>query len=92
LKVLSGHPRPVWLVEACLSEFHPDGANPEFARIFQLFFDHGYAACTANAHLRPITPESVARWVEAGTTGTATFDYLFGDVAYIESLRAAAGR
>lgn len=77
LATLGRRPRPVWLLEVCLEEFHPDGANPDFAAIFGLFFDHGYEAFTATRPPRQVTREDVARWVRAKHADSGTFNYLF---------------
>ena len=74
-------PRPAWLLEVCLDEFHPQGLNPDFAAIFQLFWDHGYQAFTATAVPRPVTPAEVARWVAARHSDAGTFNYVFVDDA-----------
>lgn len=81
LATLSRQTKPVWLLEVCLSEFHPDGANPDFAQIFQLFWDHGYQASTATATPRVVTPEEVADWVKRGRTTSETFNYVFSDAS-----------
>jgi FkbM family methyltransferase len=78
-ETLARTPRPSWLLEVCLQEFHPEGANPHFGEIFELFFSHGYAAYTANAERRQVTREDVARWVEKRASDSGTFNYLFAD-------------
>lgn len=51
--------RPVWLLEVCLHEFHPDGFNPDFLRVFQQFLDNGYEAWTTESHPQLVTRERV---------------------------------
>src|SRR3989338_2993451 len=34
IDVLCMQPKPTWIVEICLNEFHPDGINPDFQNIF----------------------------------------------------------
>ncbi len=76
-RTLAREPRPVWLGEICLHEFHPSGVNPDYAATFDHFWRHGYAAYTADAAARPVTPVDVARWVAAGRTDAETFNFLF---------------
>lgn len=67
-------PRPAWLVEICLDEYHP-GGNQHFGEIFELFWRHGYTAHLANG--RAVTPGDVTEWVKAGRTAGEGFNYLF---------------
>jgi FkbM family methyltransferase len=84
LETLARTPRPSWLLEVCLHEFHPEGANPHFGEIFELFFSHGYAAYTADASRRPVSREDVARWVGMRASDSGTFNYLFADPADLD--------
>jgi FkbM family methyltransferase len=77
LATLARMPRPAWLLEVCLDEFHPQGVNPDFAAIFALFFDQGYEAFTATREPQPVTRADVARWTAAGHAGSGTFNYVF---------------
>lgn len=74
-------PKPVWLIEICLEEFHPEGSNPDFQRIFRMFWEHGYQAYTAAENPRPVTQEEIADWVAKGRTDSATFNYVFVESA-----------
>jgi FkbM family methyltransferase len=56
-------PNPKWLIEICLTEYHPNGVNPDFAKVFELFWAAGYAAYSVEAGLRPMTPADVERWL-----------------------------
>ena len=75
--LLSSSPAPVWLVEVNLTEHHPDGLNPTFAEVFELFWRHGYAARTVEAEPREVLPADVARWVRARARDFGSHDYLF---------------
>lgn len=44
IATLARTPKPAWLLEICLQEFHPGGANPDFREIFDPFHSHGYVA------------------------------------------------
>ena len=72
-------PKPVWLIEICLEEFHPEGSNRDFQQTFQLFWDHGYQAFTATAHPQLVKPAEVADWVAKGHAESATFNYVFAE-------------
>jgi FkbM family methyltransferase len=77
VETLRSTPRPEWLVEICLDEFHPSGANPDYQATFELFWKNGYEARTADARNQLVTPEEVARWVKQGKSGSGTINYLF---------------
>ena len=67
LKTLRMSPRPIWLVEICLSEHHPSGLNPNYARAFELFWQNGYEARTTDPDSGTISPADVERWVSTRT-------------------------
>ena len=69
--------RPVWLLEVCLHEFHPDGFNPDFLHVFQMFWEHGYEAWTAESEPRLVPRDQVERWWAARRTDSGTFNYIF---------------
>lgn len=77
LDTLERVPRPVWLIEVCLREFHPAGSNPDFQRIFELFFSRNYAAYAVAKGLQAVTPEEVQRWTGQGHSDAGRFNYLF---------------
>jgi FkbM family methyltransferase len=77
LATVAREPKPSWLLEVCLQEYHPSGRNPDFAAIFDLFFDHGYRAFAAIEPLRAVSREDILRWVESGSADAGTFNYLF---------------
>lgn len=76
-KMLERSLKPAWLIEICLQEFHPDGMNPDFRKIFQLFWDNGYQAYTATKTPVRVSPSDVDRWVEKQCCDSGTFNYLF---------------
>lgn len=71
---LTRQPRPAWLVEVCLNEYHP-GGNPNFLAIFELFWSKGYQASIADG--ARIDRADVERWLRNGRTDTGSFNYLF---------------
>ena len=78
--VLCMHPKPTWLLEICSNEFHPEGMNPDFQRIFDLFWKYGYEARMVGQSNRPIQRADVAGWVKEGRGGSGTINYRFDPV------------
>lgn len=76
-QTLARFPDSYWLVEICLSEFHPDGANPDFLAIFETFFSRGFSAFVADRHLTPVDQADATRWAAQGKTDSGVFNYLF---------------
>ncbi len=72
-------PKPIWLLEICLEEFHPEGRNPDFQEIFKLFWDNGYLAFTATGNPKLVSHSEVANWVDKGHADSGTFNYVFAD-------------
>ncbi|WP_297016414.1 FkbM family methyltransferase [Thalassospira sp.] len=79
LNTISQMPKPVWLLEICLNEFHPQGRNPDFLSIFQLFWDYGYKAYTVSSAPRVIDQAEVSNWFSNGHAETENFNYIFVD-------------
>lgn len=69
-------PRPAWMLEICLEQYHP-GGNPHFLETFERFWSRGYTAHRLDASLSLVSREDVARWVESGRTGSSDINYLF---------------
>lgn len=80
---LTRSPKPVWLLEICLEEFHPEGSNPDFQQIFQLFWEYGYHAYTAASTPKLVSSVEVAEWVAKGHAASGTFNYVFAESAAI---------
>jgi FkbM family methyltransferase len=77
LATLQRAPKPIWLLEICLEEFHPEGENPDFQKIFQLFWENGYLAFAATESQKQVTPEDVTKWVEKNHAESGTYNYVF---------------
>lgn len=75
-KILSMEPRPTWMVEICLSEYHPGGSNDHYTDTFALFFDAGYEARTANNYRTVISLADIERHVKDGRSDSGTINYL----------------
>lgn len=84
LEVLSGaeatlgrrSPHPVWLVEVNLTEHHPEGVNPDFKHVFEIFWRQGYRA-TAVGDGRVVSAEDVDRWMRMRRREFGSINYLF---------------
>lgn len=74
-------PKPIWLIEVCLNEFHPEGANPAFRDVFQLFWNNGYEAFTATLPPNRVSPGDIERWWRNRNSDIDAFNYVFVDAA-----------
>jgi len=74
---LAMSPRPSWLVEICLNEYHPAGLNPEYSATFDMFWTHGYEVRTADRQSRLVTPTDIRDWIAAKRSSLKTFNYIF---------------
>ena len=74
---MNRQPRPTWVIEICLGEYHPDGVNPNFQDIFNLFWRNGYEARTADQNDKLIRREDVERWVQCGRCDSGSINYKF---------------
>jgi len=77
VNVMQMKPQPTWVVEICLNEFHPDGINPYYKETFELFWQNGYSAYTADHRNRLIQPADVDRWVNSRFCDSGTINYKF---------------
>ena len=80
-KILRRNPKPTWLVEITLDEYHPRGMNPHYLQIFELFWAHGYAAATADSNRRTINRGDVEKWVRQGKAESGVINYVFSPAA-----------
>jgi len=74
---LTMSPRPTWVIEICLNEYHPAGLNPDYAATFEMFWTRGYEARTADRQNRLVTPTDVRDWIAAKQSSLKTFNYIF---------------
>jgi len=66
VQTLCRSPAPRWLVEICLTENYPNGINPDYAAVFDRFFEHGYRCCSVEEGMRPVLRPDVERWARLG--------------------------
>jgi len=77
LKMISMDIKPIWVIEVCLNEYHPDGLSPHFEDIFNLFWEHGYEVRTADKNNILIERNDVKRWISSGSCDSGTINYIF---------------
>ena len=70
-------PAPVWLVEHGFKENFPEGVNPHFLALFDLFWKKGYQCVTADFTRRKVTKCDVDRWLTTGQRDFGFLNYLF---------------
>jgi len=75
--ILSIQPKPTWIVEICFDEYYPGGMNQDFKNIFNLFWEHGYEARTANQSNILIKPSDIDHWISERRCNSGTINYLF---------------
>jgi hypothetical protein len=76
-RLLDREPAPTWLVEHGFKENFAGNVNPRFRAVFDLFWDLGYTAMTADADRRPVLKSDVERWLESGSRDFGYLNYLF---------------
>ncbi len=75
-EVLAMKPKPTWMVEICLSDYHPGGSNAHYRDTFAIFFDAGYQAMAANGNRTVIGLADIERHVKEGRSDSGTINYL----------------
>jgi FkbM family methyltransferase len=76
LNLLGMTPRPTWLIEISLNEFHPSGRNPHYQETFELFWNAGYQIHTADRVANEVRPQDVSDWVDRGKCESGSINYL----------------
>lgn len=76
---LSAEPRPVWMVEIAITAHQPKGTtiNPHLLPTFEIFWERGYEAWTADESMRLVLPAEVEAIVESGEDTLLTHNFLF---------------
>ncbi len=71
--------KPIWMVEISISEHQPKGVyiNPNLLSTFQIFWDRGYEAWTANKQSRLINPDEIKKLIRSGKDTIHTHNFLF---------------
>jgi len=76
-QLLRQDPPPVWLVEILLTKYYDGRVNANFARVFDLFWSHGYTAAVGDTERRPVEEGDVARWTRSGVQDFGSHNVLF---------------
>lgn len=77
-ETLMSSPPPIWMVEITFNENQPKeiGRNPYYQKIFDIFFDNGYEAFTADKNKRTISRKDVQNIVE-GIISSPVYNFIF---------------
>jgi FkbM family methyltransferase len=72
-------PKPIWMVEISVSEHQPRNLkiNPHLLSTFQMFWDNGYEARTANREGRLITRQEIEKIAKSETNTLDTHNFIF---------------
>ncbi len=72
-------PKPIWMMEILISEHQPKGINinPNLSSTFQVFWNSGYEAYTADKQCRIIYPDEIEEIVMSGIDALHTHNFLF---------------
>jgi FkbM family methyltransferase len=72
-------PKPLWMVEIVISRKSPDSShnNPQLLRTFEVFWDHGYEAWTAEKDCRLVSRDQVQEVVKTGIDTIKAYNFLF---------------
>jgi hypothetical protein len=70
-------PGPIFLVEICLTEHHPNGINNNYKDIFDIFWSNKYEVRAANKHGVLVNPSDIEKWVKSKYCELSTNNYIF---------------
>ena len=78
IQTLSNMVKPIWLMEIAGTQNQPQGTvmNPNYEKTFELFFEHGYRAFTADSKQIEISRHDVNQ-VMAGTKQMEIYNFIF---------------
>jgi Methyltransferase FkbM domain len=78
VQALQNEPRPIWMMEVSTTEHQPAGTsmNPNFESTFEMFFECGYCAFTANTEAKKLQKNEV-REVAAKRKILDTHNFVF---------------
>ncbi len=77
--VLDMEPKPIWMVEISISEHQPEGigVNSNLLSTFQVFWNRGYEAWTADKDCRSVLSGEIEEIVKSGVDTLHTHNFLF---------------
>jgi FkbM family methyltransferase len=80
-KVLSLDPKPIWMLEICVSEHQPKGVsiNPKLLETFEIFWSFGFLAVTVDKNRRLVQKAEVEEIMRSGVDTLKVHSFLFVD-------------
>lgn len=75
--VLQMEPRPIFVIEHGLTENFEGEINPNFEKLFNLFWLYGYKAYTTEEEQRLVTPDDVNLWLALRKRTFGGINYMF---------------
>jgi len=77
--VIDMEPKPIWMMEISITHHQPKGVsiNPNLLSTFQVFWDRGYEAWTADKECRAIHPDEIEEIVKSGIDTLHIYNFLF---------------
>jgi len=81
--LLTQEPKPTWFIEICISEHQPEGRriNPDLLATFEMFWQHGYVARTADLAPVPVGREIIEQIAQSGQDTLSTHNFIFTPAA-----------
>lgn len=78
-KQLCMNPKPIWMMEISISEHQPEGTkiNPHLMQTFQMFWQHGYEARTADKAFKKVSKDIILKICEGDNSITLPHNFLF---------------
>jgi len=78
-KIFDMEPKPIWMVEISIGEHQPKGIkiNPNLRSTFDMFWERGYVARTADSEQRVVSADEVDKIVETGVDTLHTHNFTF---------------
>ena len=77
--ILEMTPKPIWMMEISIFEHQPKGIkiNPNLLSTFQMFWERGYIARTANIENRVVLSDELNQIIKTGVNTLHTHNFLF---------------
>jgi FkbM family methyltransferase len=77
--MLAIEPKPIWMVEICITEHQPEGIkiNPNLFSTFKIFWDAGFEAWTADKQFRIIARDEIRNIINSGVDSINMHNFLF---------------
>ncbi len=76
-KTMRRDPKPVWVLEICLTENFPGSLNPHFLEVFEIFWREGYVATPLTEPAHILSHDEVLSWIDQRRTNHTDVHYLF---------------